>query len=623
MRTSTRRKVDVALLAGGGVVVGVVALIGAAGADSERIANFWISAQLQSDGSAQVAEVIDYDFGIVGEGTARHGIERIVPGLDPAAPVQVSSDDAPDGLQVMSDPAGTKLRIGDPNQTVTGEHRYRIDYPLPGVARGTVFDWETFGDQWTVPIEHAEVHLLAPFELRDVRCFQGGRGASGSCSVREVAPGHVVAEVEDLDAREGVSLEGTTGGAVAAPAAPSPPADRPAEPGTGLLAPAGVGLAGALVAAAGASRLVRRAGRERVAAGGAADAAYAANTWAGPAVPAMTAPGDFAPTGPPAAPPGGFGGPVQPVASAGSAGEVRLDVDELGEMATTDFAPPEYLTPPQGGIVLTEQVRTEHKVAWLIDAAIDGAVQLDEAGDKVTGLTRTGPGDAETGPLLDMAFAGRSQISLGSYDEDFAQAWGEVGQSLERWHTGSGFWDRGADSRRIVVRVLGVLVALLGLALAAGGGYLCNSEGRAWLPLVAAGAALTGAGLAATIRGWELRVRTPAGSAAWLRVESFRRFLAGSEAYHAEEAAKRGVLREYTAWAVALGEIDRWAHAVRSSTAIPADAGVSFAYMAPLLMMSTMSTSTAPSSSGSGFSGGGFGGGSVGGGAGGGGGGSW
>jgi uncharacterized membrane protein len=74
---------------------------------------------------------------------------------------------------------------------------------------------------------------------------------------------------------------------------------------------------------------------------------------------------------------------------------------------------------------------------------------------------------------------------------------------------------------------------------------------------------------------------------------------------------------------VALGEIDRWANAVRTSTAIPAEAGISYAYIAPALMLSTMSTSTAPSSSGSsGFSGGGFSGG-VGGGAGGGGGGSW
>jgi uncharacterized membrane protein len=102
-------------------------------------------------------------------------------------------------------------------------------------------------------------------------------------------------------------------------------------------------------------------------------------------------------------------------------------------------------------------------------------------------------------------------------------------------------------------------------------------------------------------------------------VESFRRFLHESETFHAEEAAKRGVLREYTAWAVALGEIDRWERAVSASAVIPEDAGLGYVHMAPALMASTSSSATAPSSSGSG----GGGGGSVGGGGGGGGGGSW
>ena len=133
------------------------------------------------------------------------------------------------------------------------------------------------------------------------------------------------------------------------------------------------------------------------------------------------------------------------------------------------------------------------------------------------------------------------------------------------------------------------------------------------------GSLISGGGFAAVLRGWELRVRTPEGSGLWLRVESFRRFLHESETFHAEEAAKRGVLREYTAWAVALGEIDRWQHAVDGSTAIPAESGLGYVHMAPILIASTSSTSTAPSSSG----GSGGGGGSVGGGGGGGGGGSW
>ncbi len=135
------------------------------------------------------------------------------------------------------------------------------------------------------------------------------------------------------------------------------------------------------------------------------------------------------------------------------------------------------------------------------------------------------------------------------------------------------------------------------------------------------GGLLGGAALAVLIRAWELRVRTAAGSGLWLRVESFRRFLAGSEAYHAEEAARRGVLREYTAWALALGEIDRWRLAVMSSPNIPYDTpGLGYVWLGSSIIASTSAAATAPSSSGGG---GGFGGGSVGGGAGGGGGGSW
>src|SRR3546814_13494343 len=65
------------------------------------------------------------------------------------------------------------------------------------------------------------------------------------------------------------------------------------------------------------ARLGGRGGRERVGAGGVADAA-----WSGE-----------------------------------STSEVRLDHDELKEMATTEFAPPEGITPAMGGIILAESVQ--------------------------------------------------------------------------------------------------------------------------------------------------------------------------------------------------------------------------------------------------------------------------
>jgi hypothetical protein len=595
MQTKSRRRLDRAIIGAGGLVVGVAAIGGALVGDVERVERLWTSAALARDGSAQVTEVIDYDFGAVAAN--KHGIFRVVPGLAVDDAITVSSDDAPDAVEVTRESSGggpgVRIRIGDPDTTVTGRHRYRIEYPLAGVAQGTTVDWEPVGLTWEVGIEEAEIHLVAPFELDSPTCFRGGAGSTDACEVRDVEPGHLVAIVEGLDAGEGVSIEARAGSDLAEPpAAPAPPTSPPDDSGTGLLPPAGTAAAAALVAGGAASALVRRAGRERVSTGGAADAA-----WGG------------------AAPPG-----------ATPAGEVLVDADDLASLATTDFAPPEYLTPSQGGIVLTEEVRQEHKVAWLIQSAIDGALDIGSNGDRSwedMRLVRTGPGTPEEAAVLDLAFAGSTEIELGTYDRNFATAWGHLEQQLRDWQESSQLWDPAGSARKIVVRVVGIVAAIAGLAATVGGGLLANRDGPAWLLLAAAGGVLAGAGLAAALRAWELRVRTPAGSAAWLRVESFRRFLAESEAFHASEAAKRGVLREYTAWAVAVGEIDRWQRAISAAAIPPQVSGVSYAYAAPFLLASTASTATAPTSSGGGGFGGGFGGGSVGGGAGGGGGGSW
>jgi hypothetical protein len=98
-----------------------------------------------------------------------------------------------------------------------------------------------------------------------------------------------------------------------------------------------------------------------------------------------------------------------------------------------------------------------------------------------------------------------------------------------------------------------------------------------------------------------------------LRIGDPRRFLSGSEPHHAEEAARRGHLREYTAWAVAVGELDRWSRAVAGSSTARADpAAARYPLLAPALVSGTSGSSARPSSSGSG-AGGGVGGGGGGG----------
>ena len=127
----------------------------------------------------------------------------------------------------------------------------------------------------------------------------------------------------------------------------------------------------------------------------------------------------------------------------------------------------------------------------------------------------------------------------------------------------------------------------------------------------------TGVGLGLVLRAWELRVRTPAGSALYVQVEAFRRHLAEAQGADVDRAADAGLIDDYLAWAVALGESKAWTKAVEASS-VSRGTGYdpSFLYIAAALHSSTTSAATAPSSSGSG-------GGGAGGGGGGGGGGSW
>jgi hypothetical protein len=585
MRHNRRRKWDVLWMAVIVVALAVGALVAAAFAEIERISGYWTSATIEESGSARIVEVIDYDFGL----ETRRGIFRDVPGLAPDAEVTVTATDAPDDTLLQDLGGITRIRIGNPDITITGRHRYTIEYGLDTVVSGDQVAWNAIGTEWGVPIGEVEIHLLAPFELGDLRCDQGGTGAFGGCSAEQVEPGHIVVEASGLDPQEGISIFATAGAALAtSPSAPAPPVDAPADPGTGAGPPLLVAFIAAILGVVVTSRVVRRLGREEVYAGGAADAAF------GPG-PGATA-------------------PVR-----------RVDAEELGEMATIEFEPPRDLSATAGGIVLRERVETRHKIAWLLECAIREEVELVGERDDLRLVRGPQPPHPAVAGTLDALFSGRNEIELGSYDAEFAAGWSQLDSTLDEWWEHSGLWHAEGHSRRTTAIAAGLVAALAGAAGVGIGAFLAAAYGAGWLVVVGLGALVAGAGLTAALRSWELLVRTAQGSAIWLRVESFRRFIANSEVRHAESAARMGLLRQYTAWAVALDELDHWTHAVEAAAADPTSSSnfssrdMAFIALAPSFSSATASTFTAPSSSG----GGGGGGGGVGGGGGGGGGGSW
>jgi Predicted membrane protein (DUF2207) len=580
MRIRTHRRLDMVLLLIGVLLVGGAAVIGAVVGDGERITGLWAGAAIGSDGRAGVVEVIDYDFGA----KQRHGIFRDVPGLSDNAQVAVSSATAPGDMTLENIGYAVRIRIGDPSRTISGRHRYKIAYALNGVAPGGRLAWDAVGTEWPVGIGNVEVDVVAPFEFEGARCVQGEAGSQRRCDLAQPEPGHLVATIRTLPAGHGATLYATGGRRLeSAPPLSVPSSWLPADATSGATRAGLVAVAVALVAAAVTSWLVRLAGRERVARGGRGDAGWA-----------------------------------------GTAMEARVDAEKLGSLATVEFSPPAGLTPAQGGIVLAEAVGQNQQVAWLIGAATDGYLDIEQAGEEVTLVRRSRRDESSVSRTLDTLFGARERLTLGAYDPCFAAALREVGDELKAWQRTSGLWDAAGDLRRKLAGVLGMVLAVGGLVIAGLGGAMANRWSWVWLAVAAWGALLAGAGLAAVVRGWELRIRTPLGCEQWLRVESFRRFLAGPQAYHLEEPAKQGMLGQYTAWAVAVGEIDTWSRVVAATACCANDpVGRRYSNMAPYLPPATRSSMVEPSSSGSSSDGAGGGSGGSGGGEGGGGGGSW
>ncbi|MGK2928315.1 MAG: DUF2207 domain-containing protein [Acidimicrobiales bacterium] len=474
------------------VVPAVFLLLGVLFGDRERMVSYFEVATIGDDGSARVDEVIDYDFGA---GAERHGIIRIVPDLLDPSSVTVSSPSAPEQAEIV----GGRIRIGDPGVTITGTHRYEIGYELQTLTRGDALAWNVAGTEWDVEIESIEAHVVSTRALDRVRCDQGSFGSVGGCTATHVAPGHVVVETGPVPPGHAVTIRATLGAAVDVSAAPPAPAPV-GETGAPLLMPALLGFVLAAAAGRATTRVLRRAGREQAPAG-----------YQGTA-PATTA-------GPVPAPPG----TVDPFASVG-----RVDVDDLLADAGPRVAPPRLLTPPQGGVVLAEKVRAEHQAAWLLGQADHGALTLDGDPKAPTMRWSGGNGAIDNAPLLTM-FGGRRSVELGTYDPQFAVGWKMIGAELRSWRSTSGLWSERGERRRRQAIAAGLLVLVGGALVAALFGYRWSSAEPSEIELALLCVPWgVGAGLVAA--AWELRVRTPEGSALYVDVEGFRRYLSDVDA---------------------------------------------------------------------------------------------
>ena len=564
----------------------------------ERITSYDVVATIREDRTVAVREVIDWDFG----GASRRGIFRTIPS-DGGVPteVEVTSPDAPDDLQVTPQGSATEVRIGDPDVQISGRHRYVISYVLPSTVAGDRFALDAVGSEFDVPIEDATV-LVQGAELTDTGCFVGAAGATDTCEITDSDGGYRV-QVEDLDAGEGVTVDGDVVSTEAVDLPALPPFDGRADGARLRWALVVGGLAA--VAAVATFVVCRQLGRNEVAGGGATEAAFAGGS--SPFGPHRTTPGTPAP------------------------GTRMVADSQMGELAGIEFVPPDGVEPWQASVVLREQVDDRAIGSWFAGQAAHDVLDMTPSGSSVvlSPGPRAAEADADTASILNRALAGRDRIDLNRWDHSFSSAWTRTGHTIGRWARTEGVFRRRPPQPGGMKLNLGLLV-LLGflffpaLASASASTGVLGLRGAVMAVLIALLVPVAAGWFA---YGFLTRSLSARGSAIALRSESFRRFLHDSEAQHVEWAFDNGLLREYSAWAVALGEADAWNQAMAASAVPPPEIDHTHGIMAPVLYSSAFhSARTAPSSSGGGggFSGGGFsGGGMVGGGGGGGGGGSW
>lgn len=551
-----------------------------------------------------------YSFG----GAQRHGIERIV---DTATPVDTDTErvyritdakadsptGAPDELEVTEERSTTRLRVGDPDRTITGRQTYRLDYVLHGHLNALddhdELFWQATGTRWTVAIEDLDVIVRAPDGIERTRCLAGAPDSTAPCGSARVVDERMASFSHPrVSPGDGVTV-------VVALAKGTVTVDPPVLRDRFLRLPTWLGytIAGVLVlGTAGLCALAwNRLGRDRK---------YVA-------MPLGLTP---APGQPTLEQPVGLHGEPEPAVA---------------------FIPPRGMRPALAGLLVDERVRPLHVSATIVDLAVRGHVLIEElpgagiGGGRDWQLHRRPPPPDQLAPfeheLLGRLFATGNPVLLSTLRGSFAPHVKHVSTLLAGDGHNAGWFRRrprvGDDNIGCIVAGIAAAVVVPFVAVSSFGVALVLG----WPVFVVAAAVLVSAIIVAlTIRA--LPARTALGRAMWAQVLGFRRYLATAEADQLRDDEVAARFTRYLPYALIFGLAGRWAQVLAQlNRPVEVDwySGPAYGnalWLGPAMSdFSTTSSSTlgySPSSSASGSSG--FSGsGSVGGGSGGGGGGSW
>jgi len=576
------------------VLAAVLAFPGRASAqaDTERITSYDAQVTVRHDGSILVTEQITYDFGA----DQRHGIFRVIPvrfrydgTYDRIYSIDVQSvwsDTPAPEYSVDSSGSSIGIRVGDPDQTITGEHWYQITYVVRGglnaFADHDELYWNAVGNQWQVPIDRATVRVSAPAAVMRAACYAGPVGPASKCQRAAITGGVASFSQSGLGPGEGLTVVAAIPkGAVVSPGPILQ--ERWAMQRAFALTPMSAGASGGLLAiflVLGTVALVRTRGRR-----------YAtASAHGGAAGPVRAGDG---------MPPAGRGDGHLPVES----------------------APPDDVRPGQAGTLLDGVANPRDVTGTIVDLAVRGYLKIEDepAANKrdwrLVRLEKTGGLMDYEQILLNGLFHGASSTQLSALGPAFTESLKRAQDALYTDVAERGWFTARPDRVRRRWLITG------GVLFVAGTAATIVAAAYSHLGLVPVPVALAGIVLIACSR-W-MTGRTAKGADLARRLLGFRTYIITTAAGQADHPGQ-DVLDTYLPYAIVMGCTKRWTE--MTAAVAGADREPSWYDGAPTYMHHFASNADnwiAGSASSGGSSGSGFSGGSSGGGGGGGGGGSW
>ncbi len=193
--------------------------------NQEIIRDFRSTVIVNQDSSIEIKESITYDFNL----NQRRGIFRSIPyryELEDKILVldyQVESvkDENGDNTQYVLNTKGNNfvLKIGSEHKLISGQKTYIIDYAIKGTVNYfSDYDelfWNVTGNNWQVPIEHAELDFVLSDNFSDLSiedfkavCYTGVLGSKEkNCQINKSPSARVISfEAYNLKPGEGLTV---------------------------------------------------------------------------------------------------------------------------------------------------------------------------------------------------------------------------------------------------------------------------------------------------------------------------------------------------------------------------------------------------------------------------------